>query len=321
MPPTGTSIDIGSWATDPKLAETIGSVWNMAYPFLSIVVAVLIFLMLLQGLADFLLRFFPSGSGSNSSDYDSELLEPSTAHSSIVNRFRPGINPAAYNPQDLRQIHAYNFQADIDSFLHQKPTRASRFANWISNIVSKVGQYIDSKDAAPWNILDIRKFRRFGVLTFRRWWIDPIGLPQTWYQNTFRGWRFVSVIFAPILTRLSAPLLRGVAQYWFGKYFKYRAPLTTADEMMTKSIGFSAKKMGYKSWDEYFQVWGSYQSQKATFNKWLKTGLFNPIGDRLRPIVKPQTRKLIEPISPSTSSSQTTKPTKAKAASKGTSNP
>jgi len=57
MPPTGTSIDIGSWATDPKLAETIGSVWNMAYPFLSLVVAVLLFAILFDHIMGVLGRF------------------------------------------------------------------------------------------------------------------------------------------------------------------------------------------------------------------------------------------------------------------------
>jgi len=57
MPPTGTSIDIGSWATDPKLAETIGSVWNMAFPFLSLVVGILLFLILFDGILNSLGRF------------------------------------------------------------------------------------------------------------------------------------------------------------------------------------------------------------------------------------------------------------------------
>jgi len=76
MPPTGTSIDIGSWATDPKLAETIGSVWNMAYPFLSLVVAVLLFAILFDHimgvLGRFLNVFFYGGDGDTVANSDGE---------------------------------------------------------------------------------------------------------------------------------------------------------------------------------------------------------------------------------------------------------
>lgn len=57
MPPTtGSGIEF-DWINDPHLAETIGSVWNMTYPFLSLVVAVLLFAILFDHIMGVLGRF------------------------------------------------------------------------------------------------------------------------------------------------------------------------------------------------------------------------------------------------------------------------
>jgi hypothetical protein len=57
MPPTtGSGIEF-DWINDPHLAETIGTVWGMAYPFLSVVVAVLLFAILFDHIMGVLGRF------------------------------------------------------------------------------------------------------------------------------------------------------------------------------------------------------------------------------------------------------------------------